>query len=63
VGVGAINNTVIRVDANELSVVRVHDSTHAVFLGLLIAGAVTASVLLSLVPRHFPTYSPANDNS
>ncbi|MBA3308670.1 MAG: MFS transporter, partial [Nocardioidaceae bacterium] len=32
-----------------------HASTHAVFLGLLAAGAVTLIVLLAVVPRRFPS--------
>ncbi len=33
----------------------VHASTHAVFLGLLLAGAATVVILLAAVPRRFPT--------
>ncbi|HET8970936.1 MAG TPA: hypothetical protein VFN19_07750, partial [Candidatus Nanopelagicales bacterium] len=32
-------------------------STHAVFLGLLLAAVVTLALLLLVVPRHFPTHS------
>ncbi|MGH8889482.1 MAG: MDR family MFS transporter [Acidothermaceae bacterium] len=33
----------------------IHASTHAVFVGLLVAGIVTAVALVTLVPRRFPT--------
>ena len=33
----------------------IHASTHAVFVGLLVAGIVTTVALLVLVPRRFPT--------
>jgi MFS family permease len=33
----------------------IHASTHAVFVGLLVAGIVTVVALIALVPRSFPT--------
>jgi multidrug resistance protein len=53
---GAITNSVLHADAREQLSLRMHASTHAVFLGLLVAGALTTAVLLALVPRRFPSY-------
>ncbi len=36
-----------------------HSSTHAVFVGLLVAG-VAVLLSLALVPRRFPTLDPPN---
>ncbi|MGH3510275.1 MAG: MDR family MFS transporter [Nocardioidaceae bacterium] len=53
---GAVTNSVLLNHASDVRAARMEASTHAVFLGLLIAAIVTFVLLVVLVPRRFPTY-------
>lgn len=53
---GAVTNSVLRADAHEqLACACMHRRMRS-SSGLLVAGAITAAVLLVLVPRRFPSY-------
>lgn len=53
---GAVTNSVLRSHAHEVEAAQMDASTHAVFIGLLIAAVVTFVLLVVVVPRNFPTY-------
>ena len=59
-GFGAIANTVLRRQHGEPDAVAMHAATHAVFVGLLVAGVVGV-ILLLCVPRRFPVHAPPAD--
>lgn len=52
---GAVTNNVLRSHHGAPLDVATNAATHATFIGLLVAAAVTAAILLIVVPRHFPT--------
>lgn len=51
---GAAFNAGLRAHDHTSQVVRVHESTHIVFVGLLAAAVLTSVLLVAFVPRHFP---------
>ncbi len=57
---GAVTNTVLRDQHGQSKSLAIHASTHAVFVGLLIAAVATAIILALVVPRHFPSFTPEN---
>ncbi|CAJ1584424.1 MDR family MFS transporter [[Mycobacterium] wendilense] len=59
-GFGAVANTVLRHQHDQPDAVAMHAATHAVFVGLLVAGAVSVLLLL-FVPRRFPVHTPTPD--
>ncbi len=59
-GFGAVANTVLRHQHDQPDAVAMHAATHAVFVGLLVAGAVSVLLLL-FVPRRFPVHTPTAD--
>ncbi|MGV0791568.1 MDR family MFS transporter [Mycolicibacterium sp. XJ1819] len=54
-GFGAIANTVLRHHDGQSDAVAMDAATHAVFVGLLVAAAITIALLLT-VPRKFPIH-------
>lgn len=52
---GAVTNTVLRQQHGQSQSAAMSASTHAVFIGLLLAAVATALILALVVPRHFPS--------
>lgn len=61
-GFGAVANTVLRRQSDQPAAVAMHSATHAVFVGLLLAGLLTAAILV-IVPRRFPSHAAAEAQS
>ncbi len=53
---GAAFNAGMQAHADASPALRVHESTHVVFLGLLAVAVLTCVLLALAVPRHFPAY-------
>ncbi len=54
---GAVTNTVLRQQHGQNHAAAISASTHAVFVGLLLAAVATAIILALVVPRHFPSFT------
>lgn len=52
---GAIANTMLERNSHQGEIMALHNSTHAIFLGVLVMAVITVVVLLN-TPRHFPAY-------
>ncbi|VEG48960.1 MDR family MFS transporter [Mycolicibacterium chitae] len=59
-GFGAVANAMLRQQHDQPAAVAMHAATHAVFVGLLVAGLITV-VLLMFVPRRFPSHTATTD--